>query len=104
MEKDFSMCNENEILQAIKDIEAKSERNRLLSIELDLTLDDFIDENIEVLASTIGGLDKDTHAIVASYYDLKKQIDDAQLEVLIAKGQIDALYKMLYSSCKYEKK
>lgn len=98
------MCSENEILQAIKDIEAKSERNRLLSIELDLTLDDFIDENIEVLASTIGGLDKDTHAIVSSYYDLKKQIDDAQLEVLIAKGQIDALYKMLYSSRKYEKK
>ena len=98
------MCSENEILQAIKDIEAKSERNRLLSIELDLTLDDFIDENIEVLASTIGGLDKETHTIIARYYDLKKQIDDAQLEVLIAKGQIDALYKMLYSSRKYEKK
>ena len=98
------MCSENEILQAIKDIEAKSERNRLLSIELDLTLDDFIDENIEVLASTIGGLDKETHTIIARYYDLKKQIDDAQLEVLIAEGQIDALYKMLYSSRKHEKK
>lgn len=98
------MCSENEILQTIKDIEAKSERNRLLSIELDLTLDDFIDENIEVLASTIGGLDKNTHAIVARYYGLKKQIDNAQLEVLIAKGQIDALYKMAYSSRKHEKK
>ena len=98
------MCSENEILQAIKDIEAKSECNRLLNIELDLTLDDFIDENIEVLASTIGGLDKDAYAIVASYYDLKKQIDDTQLEILIAKGQIDALYKMLYSSRKHEKK
>ena len=104
MEKNLSMCSENEILQAIKDIEAKSERNRLLSIELDLTLDDFIDENIEVLASTIGGLDKETHTIIARYYGLKKQIDDANLEVLIAEGQIDALYKMAYSSRKHEKK
>lgn len=104
MEKNLSMCNENEILQAIQDIECKLKGAESAYTALGLEIDDLVDENREVFASTIGGLDKEAHTIIASYYDFKKQRDKVYLEACIAKGQIDALYKMLYSSCKYEKK
>ena len=81
--------------QAIEDAELKLRDKQCSYIELDLTLDDFIDENREVLATTLGGLDKDAHDIVASYYDLKKQREEAHYDVLNAEGQLMAIRRFV---------
>ena len=90
--------------ETIEKLEFNLRCNEITYTALGTEIDDLIDDNREVFASTIGGLDKETHAIIARYYDLKKQRDKAYQSVLNIKGQIDALYKMLYSSRKHEKK
>lgn len=90
--------------ETIEKLEFNLRCNEITYTALGTEIDDLIDDNREAFASTIGGLDKETHTIIARYYDLKKQRDKAYQSVLNIKGQIDALYKMLYSSRKHEKK
>ena len=95
------MYNEFDFLQSIEDAELKLRDKQCSYIELDLTLDDFIDENREVLATTIGGLDSDTHDVIASYYDLRKQREEAYWDVLNAKGQLKAINQFVALRRKY---
>ena len=90
--------------ETIEKLEFNLRCNEITYTALGTEIDDLIDDNREVFASTIGGLDKETHTIIARYYDLKKQRDKAYQSVFNIKGQIDALYKMAYSSRKHEKK
>lgn len=90
--------------ETIEKLEFNLRCNEITYTALGTEIDDLIDDNREVFASTIGGLDKETHTIIARYYDLKKQRDKAYQNVLNIKGQIEALYKMAYSSRKHEKK
>lgn len=77
--------------ETIEKLEFNLRCNEITYTALGTEIDDLIDDNREVFASTIGGLDEDVHAIIASYYDFKKQRDKAYQSVLNIKGQLEAI-------------
>ena len=61
----------NELVNALQDMECELKGAESAYDALGLEIDDLVDENKEVF-TILGGLDNDTHGIIASYYDFKK--------------------------------
>lgn len=87
--------------ETIENLEFNLRCNETTYTALGIEIDDLIDDNREVFASTIGGLDEDTHAIIASYYDFKKQRDKAYQNMLNIKGQLKAINQFVALRRKY---